>query len=73
MQEFEVCFHYQENGKTIVRANTAHEAELKIYKHLENEGLDNLQYRTNDREYGVTCVRTLGKSLFGLKIHPPSK
>ncbi len=72
MSEFKVDFHYTEMGSTIVKANTAHEAEIKVEKELEMNGLEEIISRTNDREYGVTHVRTVGKSLFDLKTHPPS-
>ena len=60
-------------GSTLVEANTAHEAEKKIEQHLTDEGLEGLITRTNDREYGVTHVRTITNGLFDLKTHPPSK
>ena len=67
MSEFKVDFHYTEMGSTIVKANTAHEAEKKIEDELEMNGLEEIISRTNHREYGITHVRTIGDGLFDEK------
>ena len=67
MREFRVDFHYEEHGCTIVKANTADEAEEKVETILSEDGIENLVFKTNHREYGVSCVRTVGESLFSTK------
>ena len=54
MKKYLVYFHYDECGKTIVKAKTAKEAEAKLYKHFENKGLDDLVYSCTDRDYNTT-------------------
>ncbi len=68
MQEFKVDFNYKEDGSTIVKANTAHEAEIQVENELEENGLEKIITKTNSREYGVTHVRTIGNGLFDKKF-----
>ena len=64
MQDFEVTFHYEEHGKTIIKANSAHEAEIKVETILQEDGIENLKFKAVHREYGVSCVKTVGNGLF---------
>ena len=52
MKEFRVSFWYSTYGNTIVEANTAKEAEQKLKEQLGNQGLEGLDYRQNDQDYG---------------------
>ena len=50
-KKFKVGFYYTEYGTSIVKANNKLDAESKLYKRLSDNGLDNLVYDCNDREY----------------------
>ena len=63
MQEFKVGVHYSETGHINVRAYSANEAEKKVEKWLEEDGLDNIKIRCTGREYGVTYVQSLNGPL----------
>ena len=55
MKKYKVSFWYTEHGRTIVEAKSPKEAEKKIYKQLENDGLT-FNYDCKDREYGTVDV-----------------
>lgn len=54
MKLFNVEFYYGESGRCIVEANSTSEAEEIMQKRLEEYGIDNLNLKTLDRDYGIT-------------------
>jgi len=50
---YEVVFGYTEYGKAYVKATSEEEAIKKIDDHLADEGLDNLDYKCQDRDYSA--------------------
>lgn len=52
---FRVGFWYTEYGKAMhIEADTKEEAEKWLYDELQQNGLEEFEYKLNDREYGVT-------------------
>jgi len=56
MDNYRVFFHYTEGGKAFVDADSREEAEEKVEKHLENSGLNGLDYEGTHREYEIIDV-----------------
>jgi len=56
MKTYYVSFYYTEYGKVTVKANSSKQAEEKVYKELEENGLENLDYDSKDRDYDTTDV-----------------
>jgi len=58
MKKYKVDFWYTEYGTAYIDAESKEDAESKVYKHLEEFGLEvnqdfeDLQRKTNDRDYG---------------------
>ena len=52
MKKFRVSFWYSTYGTTFVEANTPQEAEQNLKQQLCNQGLEGLDYRQNDQDYG---------------------
>lgn len=52
MKIYSVGFWYTEYGTAFIRADSVEDAENKVYKKLQKNGLSELIYKTNDREYG---------------------
>ncbi len=67
MKKFRVGLHYSETGHTIVEANNTFQAEAKVEKELADNGIDNLEIKQTNREYGVTDVTSLEIDLFKKK------
>ena len=59
MQTFKVGIHYTEIGYVTIDANNVDEAEKKIQKILEDDGIYNLNVKCTNREYEVTDVKTI--------------
>jgi|TARA_Y100000310_G_scaffold282497_1_gene303784 hypothetical protein len=53
MATYQIGFWYVEYGKTSVEAKSKKEAQEKVQEHLSNEGLENLEYETTDRDFGT--------------------
>ncbi len=54
MKTFKIGFSYTVYGTaTHVEAETKEQAEEWLYNELERNGLDEIEYKTNDREYHV--------------------
>ena len=58
MKKYAVSFWYTENGRTTVEAKSPAEAESKVYKQLEEDGLT-FDYDCKDREYGTSNAEVL--------------
>ena len=56
MKTYRVGFWYTESGVTSVQANSAKEAEQRLYKELEDNGIDVIEYSIKDREYGTASA-----------------
>ena len=50
---YQVGFWYTVYGSTRVRADKGEEAEQKVKEILSYSGLDEIEYETNDRDYGA--------------------
>ena len=59
MKKFRVGIYYQETCHVIVEAEDKHEAENKIYKYLEDNGIAELEIDCNGREYDTTDVKEI--------------
>lgn len=53
MKKYKVGFWYTVYGSTEVEAVNYVEAEEKVREALQNEGIEELEYRQNDRDYGA--------------------
>lgn len=51
MKTFRVGFYYTEYGSAYVEAQTAEQAEQKLQDELGENGIDNIEYTFNDRDY----------------------
>lgn len=54
MKKFKVPFWYTEYGTMIVEAESAKEAEEKMVETLDSNGLEDLDYKCHDRDYGTS-------------------
>ena len=59
MKKFRVGIYYTEIGHVIIEADDEHDAVSKVYKHLEDNGLDELKVDCNGREYDTTDVKEI--------------
>ena len=55
-KQYKVGFYYEERGSTYVKADSADEAEEMVYKELEANGLEDIEYETSDRDYGTDIL-----------------
>jgi hypothetical protein len=53
---YQIDFYYEEKGVTTVKADTSDEAVGMVMAELEEYGLERIDYKTNDRDYGVMKV-----------------
>lgn len=54
MKTYKVSFWYTEYGTaTNIEANSQEEAEQWLYDELQQNGLEEFEYKLNDREYGA--------------------
>lgn len=51
--KYNVNFWYTEFGQTQIEADTPEQAEQILYNRLADYGLEDLEYRCNDRDYGT--------------------
>ena len=54
---FDMTFFYEESGKTYIEADSKEEAEQKLYKILDEEGIEDIGYKLTNREFGVTSCK----------------
>ena len=47
-----INFWYEESGSTIVRASNVEEAEIILTKELDEHGVDRIEYKTTNRDFG---------------------
>jgi len=47
-----INFWYEESGSTIVRASNVEEAEIMLTKELDEYGVDRIEYKTTNRDFG---------------------
>jgi len=59
MKTYKVGFWYTLYGTTTVKATGEKQARNKAQKHLSEYGLDELEYKCNDREYGAEDVEEI--------------
>ena len=52
-KKYAVGFWYTEHGTAYVEAESVEDAEDKVMDILQNDGLDSLYYKCNDRDYGA--------------------
>ena len=52
-KEYRVGFWYTEYGSAYVVAESAEQAEQWLYDELSQNGLDDIEYKCNDRDYGA--------------------
>ena len=57
-RKYRVGFYYEENGYIEVEATSQEEAENKVYKSLEDNGLP-LSYDCKDRDYNTTSSEAI--------------
>ncbi len=62
MKTYKVAFYYEESGHTLIEANSEEEAEEKTIQYLEDEGLDNLSYKCQDRKYDTVGIELIKES-----------
>ncbi len=53
MKTYRVLFWYTVYGRTQVQAESKERAKRNLKHQLDTEGLDGLDYETNDRDFGT--------------------
>jgi hypothetical protein len=61
MKTYKVPFSYTVYGATTIEAETPEQAEKLIYTELADNGIDELEYTENDREYLTNVAEEVTK------------
>lgn len=59
MKKFRVGFYYEEQGFIEIEAGTEEEAEQKVYKILEEDGIEGMDIDCIGREYNVVSSKEI--------------
>jgi hypothetical protein len=51
MKTYYIIVSYEEQGVVAIEADSAEHAEELVYTHMENEGLEGLDFNCKNREY----------------------
>ncbi len=65
MPKYEVLVSYEERGSVITEADNVDHAKSIVYKAMEKNGLDGLDFDCMDREYYADRGRQLGGEVMG--------
>ena len=55
-KQYKVGFYYDDRGYTLVKADSEEEAEEMVRQELEADGLDRIEYKTTNRDYGTQIL-----------------
>jgi hypothetical protein len=64
MKKYNVGFWYTVYGSMKMEADSPEEAEEKVEETLSSNGLDELDYRENDRDYGAQDAELVEETSF---------
>jgi len=59
MRKYAVGFWYEQGGRVIVEANNRAQATRKVFKQLDEEGLEGMKYESLHRDYNTTGVEVV--------------